>query len=566
MGTRVWHRSYDSGVPAAVDFEPLTLPQILERSAAAYPNQTALRFLNQRMTYRRFKEEVDRLATALAALGVARGDRVAIQLPNLPQTVIGYYATLSLGAQAVMTSPLYVPREIEHQWRDAECTVAIVADFLYETRVRALRDRVPVKSYIVASIPEYVRFPLDLLVRWKLGRATPPRVAAVPREPGVHRFRRLVRATPPAGPKVAVGLDDVAVLQYTGGTTGVSKGAMLTHRNLSCNVQQLRAWFPDLENGREVMLAALPLFHSFGMTVSMNLPVYVAGAIVLLPDPRDIRFMVKQIVRHRVTLLPAVPALFQAILAYPGVERLDLHSVKRCFSGSASLSADVLRRFEALTGGTIAEGYGLTECSPVTHANPLFGRRKVGTIGLPIPNTDARVVDFDDPTTELPPGREGELLVRGPQVMSGYWNMPDESAHVLRDGWLHTGDLAVADEEGYYRIVGRKKDMIVAAGYKIYPDEVDHVLLAHPAVLEAATIGVPDERRGETVKSFVVLRPGARATEQELLAYCRENLAPYKVPRRIEVRDELPKTGALKVLRRELREQESSRRRPPETP
>ncbi len=556
MDERVWHRFYDPGVPRSIDFEPVTLPRFLERSAAAYPDRAALIFGNAWISYRRLKEEVDRLATALAGLGVRRDDRVAIQMPNLPQSVIGYYATLSLGAQAVMTSPLYVSREIEHQWNDAGCTAAIVADYLYASRVEPIRSALPVREYVVASIPEYLRFPLNLLASLKLRRGRFPRISKVVPGPGVHLFRRLLRATPPAPPQVEIRWDDLAVLQYTGGTTGVSKGAMLTHRNLSCNVQQLRSWFPDLEQGREVMLAALPYFHSFGMTVAMNFPVSVAGTIVLVPDPRETRSIVRSITRHGVTLLPAVPAMFQAILSHPGIERLDLSCVKRCFSGSAPLSVDLLERFERLTGGTIVEGYGLTESSPVTHANPLFGKRKVGTIGLPVPSTESKVVDVEDGRTEVPPGVEGELVLRGPQVMQGYWKLPAESAQAIRDGWLHTGDLAVADEDGYHRIVGRKKDMIVAAGYKIYPDEVDAVLLSHPAVLEAATIGVPDERRGESVKSFVVLKPGVQVTAGELIAYCRDNLAPYKVPRRIEFRDALPMSGALKVLRRALRDEE----------
>ena len=561
MEERIWHRFYEPGVPPSIDYEPLTLPQFLDRAAAAHPDATALFFLNRRLSYRELKEQVDRLATALARLGVERGVRVAIQMPNLPQVVIAYYATLSLGAQVVMTSPLYVPREIEHQWHDAGCTVAIVADYLYEGRVRPIRDRLPVKEYVIASIPEYARFPLSVLLPFRLRRGASPRIARIAPEPGVHPFRRLIRATPPRPPRVSSALDDVAVLQYTGGTTGLPKAAMLTHRNLSCNVQQLRAWFPDMRPGREVMLAVLPYFHSFGMTVGMNFPVCVAAAAVVIPDPRDAAWIAKSLQRHRVTLLPAVPALFTSILSHARDRHLDLTSVKRCFSGSAPLSPELLQRFEAATGGTIAEGFGLTEASPVTHANPLFGQRKVGTIGLPVPDTDAKIVDPADGTTELPPGEEGELILRGPQVMGGYANRPEETAATLRGGWLYTGDLAVMDEEGYFRIVGRKKELIVAAGYKIFPDEVDRVLLAHPAVLEAATIGVPDPRRGEAVKSFVVLRPSARATAEELVAYCRENLASYKVPRRIEFRDELPKSGALKILRRELREQELARMR-----
>jgi len=325
-------------------------------------------------------------------------------------------------------------------------------------------------------------------------------------------------------------------------------------------MQQLRVWFRDLEIGQEVMLGALPMFHSFGMTVAMNFPIGAAAAMVLIPDPRDVRALVKSLAQNRVTLAPAVPALINAVLNYPRIEQIDLTSIKRCFSGSAPLSADVMVQFERLTGAVVVEGFGLTEASPATHCNPVQGRRKPGHIGIPLPNTESKVVDAEDGLTEMPPGQPGELIIKGPQVMQGYWNMPEETAQVLRDGWLYTGDLAVIDEEGYHRIVGRKKEMIVVSGFKVFPDEVDRVLMSHPAVLESATIGLPDPKRGERVKAFVVLKPGSEATPDDLRAYCRENLAAYKVPHQIEVRPELPKSAVLKILRRVLREQELAKR------
>jgi len=553
---RPWLKSYEPGVPPLLDFEPLTVPQFLERAATQHGDATAVIFLNRRLSYRELKRHVDRFATALARLGVAHGTRVAIQLPNIPQTVVAYYATLSLGAQVVMTNPLYTPPELEHQWADAGCRVAVVTDFLYASRIGAMRDRLPIEHYIVASIPDYLRLPLRFFARLKLGRAQPPRVARVGAEAVVHSFGRLVKETSPEPPDTPPVPDDLAVLQYTGGTTGVAKGAMLTHANLSANLQQTRAWFTGLEPAREVLLTALPLFHAFGMTAAMNFPVSIAGAMVLIPDPRDIKTIVRSVARERITLLPAVPAIFNAILNYPGLARFDLTSVKRCFSGSAPLAEDVLRRFEALTGARIVEGFGLSEASPVTHMNPLQGVRKAGSIGIPIPDTDAKTVSLEDGVTETAPGEPGELVIRGPQIMRGYWNMPEETAQVLRDGWLHTGDLAVIDADGYHRIVGRTKEMILVSGYKVFPDEVDRVLAGHPAVLEAATIGLPDPKRGERVKSFVVLKPGSTATVQELLAFCRENLAAYKVPRSIELRAELPKSAVLKTLRRKLVEEE----------
>jgi long-chain acyl-CoA synthetase len=555
---RVWHQFYDSVVPPSLTYEPLVLPERLERSAAAYPHAVAIRFLGSRLTYGELKEEVDRLATALAALGVSKGSKVAIHLPNLPQTVIGYYATLAIGAQVVMTNPLLVERELEYQWNDAGCQVAITADFLFASRIRHIRNRLPVKHYIVASIPEYLRFPLKQLAPLKLRRTTPPAIAHVAPGPDVHLFRKLVAATEPEPPKVDVGLDDVACLQYTGGTTGVSKGAMLTHRNLSANIQQILTWL-HCAHGTEVVLSALPLFHVFGMTVCMNFPVAAAATMVLMPNPRDFPALVKAVVKDRVTLFMGVPAMFAAINNWPGIDHQDIRCVKSCFSGSAPLPVAVLERFETLTGSRIIEGFGLTETSPVTHTSPREGVRKPGSIGIPFPDTDSKVVDLETGRHELPSGEPGELLIKGPQVMAGYWNMPEETAAALTDGWLHTGDIATIDQDGYHWIVGRKKDMILASGYNVYPDEVDGVLMKHPAVLEAATVGVPDEKRGESVKSFVVLKPGERASVEEIVAYCRGNLAAYKVPRAIEFRDSLPKSGILKILRRELREQEMAR-------
>ena len=556
MEPRIWHRSYDGGVPPDIEFEEIPLPRVLERTARAHGDAPAVIFLNCRLTYRQLKEEVDRFATALAGLGVTRDTRVAIQLPNLPQTVIAYYATLSLGAQAVMTNPLYVEREITHQWNDAGCAVAVVADFLFEGRIRGIRHELPVKRYIIASIPEYLRFPLNLLAPIKLRKARPPSIAKVEPDEGIRFMKTLIRTTPPDPPKVALAMDDLALLQYTGGTTGLSKGAMLTHRNLSYNAQQVEAWFTDATPGREVFLAALPYFHVFGMTVSMNYPVLVAAAMVLVPNPRDISQMTKAIATHRVTLFPGVPAMFNAINNFPGVDTVDLSSVTSCFSGSAPLPTDVLERFERLTGSKIVEGFGLTETSPVTHTNPVKGTRKIGSIGVPVPGTDAKVVDLADGVTEVPTGTEGELIIKGPQVMKGYWNKPDATRDMIRDGWLYTGDIAIVDPDGYFFIVGRQKDMILAGGYNIYPDEVDRVLMGHPAVLEAGTIGIPDQKRGETVKSFVVLKTGHAATTEELIEYCRKELAAYKIPRQIEFRAELPKSTVLKILRRELRDQE----------
>jgi long-chain acyl-CoA synthetase len=562
MTTFPWLRHYDEGVPHQIAFEDITLSDTLRQAAREFPQRTALVFMNGRLTYRQLDEQVDRFATALQRMGVQAGTRVAIQLPNLPQFVIAYYGTLRAGGVATPTNPLYTPREIEHQWNDANAEIAVVADFIFAPRVAPIRQQLGVREFIIASIPEYLRFPLDLLAPLKLRRTDPPLIAEVPSDPQVHRFRRLVESTPASPVPVEVAIDDVATLLYTGGTTGLSKGAMLSHRNLSYNAQQLLAWFTEYQRGNETVLSVLPLFHSYGLTVAMSLAVAGAATQILVPNPRDIPAILQAITKHRVTLAPAVPATYNAIIQHPDLGKYDLSSVKACNSGSAPLPVEVLERFEDLTGGKITEGFGLTETSPVTHSNPIYGLRKIGSIGVPMPNTEARIVDAGEGTRELAVGEVGELIVRGPQVMVGYWNRPDETDRTLRDGWLYTGDLARMDEDGFFFIEGRKKDMVLCSGFNVYPDEIDRVLMAHPAVLEAGTIGVPDPKRGETVKSFVVLRPGERVTADELMAYCRENLAAYKVPRELEFRDDLPKSTVLKILRRELREEELAKRQP----
>jgi long-chain acyl-CoA synthetase len=337
---------------------------------------------------------------------------------------------------------------------------------------------------------------------------------------------------------------------------------MLTHRNLARNAMQVEAWFTGLEPGAEIGLAALPYFHVFGLTVCMNLAILTGTTQVLVPNPRDIGKLVGLIKKFRPTMFPAVPAMFNAINNYPGIDKIDVSSIKGCFSGSAPLPIEVMERFETLTGGRITEGFGLTESSPVTHANPLFGLRKPGSIGIPLPDTDARVVDLEEGTRDMPVGEDGELILAGPQVMAGYWKRDDETAATIRNGWLYTGDIAKMDDDGYFYIVGRKKDMIIAGGYNIYPREIDEVLYEHPKVLEAAAVGVPDARRGETVKAFIVVQPGETLSEEDVIAFCRERLAPYKVPRMVEFRDDLPKSTVGKVLRRVLRDEELAKANP----
>lgn len=561
MESRPWHAHYHPEVPVSLDYEEgLTLPTMLSRAVDRFASRPAFTFMNRTLTYAEFGRDVARFADALASLGAGPGKTVAIQAPTLPQTVVAYHAAMMCGARVALTNPLYTPAEIEHQWNDSEAEIAVIADFLYDQKVKGIRSKLGVREYVILSIPEYLAFPLNLLAPLKLKKQDPPTIAKVPSGPGIHHFKQCLKGRPERLVDPGVDADEIAVLQYTGGTTGRSKGAMLTHRNLMANVQQLHAWFSPIEGEREVILTCLPLFHVFGMTVAMNFGIHIGAHQVLEPNPRDIPKLVKSIAKHRVTMFPAVPALFAGINKLPDIDRYDLSSVKGCLSGSAPLPKDTQDTFERRTGGQIVEGFGMTETSPVTHANPLGGVRKTGSIGLPLSDTDARIVDPEDDSRVLPVGEPGELLVRGPQVMKGYWKCPEASDEALHGGWMHTGDLATMDDEGYFRIVGRTKDMISVGGLKVYPDEVDERLMDHPKILEAATIGLPKESGNELVKSFVVLEAGQSLSVEEVQAHCAEALAPYKVPGEVEFIDELPRSSVMKILRRELRDREMAKR------
>ncbi len=560
MEQRVWHKHYDKGVPIEIDFEDVTLPEFLDRTAARFGDRPAMFFMNKEISYAEMAELVNDLAVGLRGLGVGVGTRVAIHMPNMPPTVLAYYALMKLGAEVVLTNPLYTPREIEHQWNDSGCEYAFIADFIFDQTVSKMRDQVGIKHFIVAGIADYLGFPLNFLAPFKLRKQSPPLSAKVSETSSVHDFKKLIKRSTGKIQTVRRGMDEIAVLQYTGGTTGVSKGATLTHRNLSYNVQQINSWFVGLEFGKEVILTALPIFHVFGMTACMNWSVYSGAAMAIVPNPRDFKALLEVTVKRKVSLFLAVPAIFNALNHYPGIETFDLSKIKACFSGSAPLPLATMERFKELTGSIIVEGFGMSETSPGTHVSPLGGIFKPGSVGIPISNTDSKIVDIDDPTIEMPVGKEGELVVRGPQIMKGYWGRDDETALTIINGWLHTGDLAVMDEDGYFYIVGRKKDMINASGFKVFPDEVDKVLASHPKILEAATIGVPDECRTETVKSFIVLVPGESMTRDEVREFCKGELASYKIPFEVEFIEEIPKSTVMKVLRRELREREIKRR------
>ena len=555
-----WQANYPEGVPRHMDYPDIAVHELVERAAQEFPGNIATIFMGGKLTYRQLLDQVYRFAAALVALGVKKGDRVGLMLPNCPQMVIAYYGVLKAGGVVVAFNPLYVEREIQHQIIDSGTKVMVVLDLL-SARIAKVREAAGLEKCIWTGIKDYLPFPLKQLYPVKAKKAG--QLVTAPSGPGDYQFTALLKQYGPNPPSYAFNpAEDLCCLQYTGGTTGVSKGCMLTHRNMLVNATQVSSWTPEARRGQERIMTVLPLFHSYGMTCCLNVAVALSSSVVLMP-----RFIVEDVLKAidkwKPSLFPGAPTMYIAINNHPDVKKYDLKSVRACLSGSAALPVDVQRKFQTITGGYLNEGYGLSEASPVTHANPLFGRSKPGSIGLPMPDTVSKIMDIEAGHTELPVGEAGELVLKGPQVMKGYWNRPDETETTLREGWLYTGDIATMDEEGYTFIVDRKKEMIIAGGYNIYPREIEEVLFEHPKILEAAAIGIPDEYRGETVKIFVVLKPGEQATAEELVEYCKTKLAKYKVPKFVEFRSELPKTIVGKVLRRLLAEEEKKKRAEP---
>ena len=560
-----WLKHYESVVPHSLTYPQVSLFGTLENSARKYPDRPALHLvlrylgpisLGARLSYRELLNEVNRFAAALHALGVRKGDRVALMLPNLPQFVIAFYGAMRVGAIVVNTNPTYTARELEHQFSDAGAETVILLSPFY-ARFKEIQADTPVRRVIVTDVSDYVRAPFNALVDRNLRKDG--LLAQVPEGEDVNRFRPLLNAHPELPPAVDVAPDDIALFQYTGGTTGVPKAAMLAHCNLVANIEQIRAWMPSLVQGQERCIGALPFFHIYGMTVAMLFTIYHGSEVIILPNPRHIETIMQIIHREKASLYPGVPAMYIGIINHPDVKKYDLRSVKACLSGAAPLPMEVQIKFGEITGGRLIEGYWLTEAAPVTHANPIFGERRAGSIGLPWPDVDARIVD-PDTLEEQQAGQAGELWVRGPQVMRCYWNKADETKNVIAaDGWLRTGDIARRDEDGYFYIVDRLKDIIIVSGFNVVPREVEEVLFEHPKVQEAVAAGIPDSYRGESVKAYVVLKAGQTATADELIAFCKERLAHYKVPRQIEFRSELPKTMVGKFLRRVLVEEEKKK-------
>lgn len=529
---KVWLFHYPDNISKTVTIPEIPIGQILQDTAAKYPTKNALSFYGKKFSYDQLQSSARTFASALQQNQVQKGDRVAIMLPNCPQYVISYYGILTVGAIVTQVNPMSVEREIEYILKDSGAETLVVLDAFYP-KVKSVQKHTNLKNMIVVSL-----------------------------QPSGHEFSPdrsfEVFLTESSGIVLPISIDsqhDVAVLQYTGGTTGRSKGAMLTHRNLLANVIQAYEFFKhEIDIGEERYLTVIPLFHVFGMTSCMNLSIFTAAENIMLPR-FELEEVLNTIKNEQPTVFPGVPTMYVAMSNHPRAEEYGIDSIEICNSGSAPMPVELLKEFEGKTGSKILEGYGLSETSPTTHCNPMFAERKPGSVGIGVPSTEYKIVDIETGTQEVPVGQLGEVIIKGPQVMKGYWNMPEETANALRDGWLYTGDIARVDEDGYLYIIDRKKDMIIASGFNIYPRDIEEVIYEHPAVQETVVIGVPDKYRGEEVKAIIVLKTDKTATREEIIQYCRKNMAAYKVPRIVEFRDQLPKTSVGKILRRSLREE-----------
>ena len=551
MDDKPWLKSRDEGVPTHIEYPEIPLYGLLEEAAGKYPEAACTIFKGARITYQEMNALTDRLAAGLAGLGVKKGDRVGIFMPNTPQFVQAYFGILKAGGVVVATNPLYSAREIEHQANDAGIEIMIVMSNFYNL-VKQVQPKTKIRTVVVTNIKEALPPVLAFLFTLTKEKKGGFRIQLA--EGDIWMQNLSAKYQPEDRPKVEVGPGDMALFQYSGGTTGVPKGAIATHRNLVANALQIRSWMVSAKDGEEVVLMGIPLFHVYGMVAGMLFAIRTGASMVMVPNPRDLVDVLTNIQKYKATVFPGVPTLYNAINNHPDVlaGKFDLSTIKACISGSAPLMRETKEKFEALTGGVVFEGYGLSEAPTATHCNPLLGENRTGSIGLPLPDVDSRIVSLDDGMTVLPAGEIGELVVKGPQVFKGYHNMPTETTNTLRDGWLYTGDIAQMDEDGYFYIVDRKKELIKPGGYQVWPREVEEEICKHPKVLEAGVAGIPDAYRGETVKAWVVVKPGETLSEEEVKEWCKGNLAKYKVPTQVEFRDELPKTTVGKILRREL--------------
>jgi len=558
MDDRPWLKRYDPGVPHHIDVPPIPLHHFLEASARTYGSRPCAIFKGHVVTYAEMDELTDRLAAGLAALGVKKGDPVGIFMPNSAQFVMAFYAILKAGGVVVATNPLYSAREIEHQLNDAGIEIMLVMSNFYNL-VKGVQPKTRLRRLVVTNIKEYLpglmRTLFTLLKEKKGGHRVALAEGDLWLQDVLGRHERRER------PALEIGPEDVALFQYSGGTTGLSKAAVATHRNLVANTLQIHSWMTQCRDGEEIVLMAIPMFHVYGMVAGMSFAVRSGASMVMIPNPRDLKDVLENIDKVQPTVFPGVPTMYNAINNHPDVAagKYKLTSIKACISGSAPLLRETKDRFEALTGGKLVEGFGLSEAPTATHCNPLLGENRSGSIGLPFPDVDCRIISLDDGVTVLAAGEIGELAIRSPNVMRGYHNMPTETTNSLRDGWLFTGDIARMDPDGYFYIVDRKKELIKPGGFQVWPREVEEEIAKNPKVLDVGVAGIPDAYRGETVKAWVVVRPGETLTEEEVRAWCKERMAVFKVPTQVEFRAELPKTTVGKILRRELVRQDKEK-------
>ena len=556
MTEKLWLASYPEEVPHSIELPEIPVHQFLTQAFESAPNKVAIHFMGRELTYKELYESALKFANYLRSLGVEKGDRVAVMLPNCPQAVIAYYGTMYAGGIVVQTNPLYTERELQYQMADSGAKVILVMDILYPRAMKILHET-KIENVIVTGIKDYLPFPKNLVYPF-IQKKQYGFSVKVEHSGTNHLFTEVMKMAKTDKIEQNFNFEnDLALLQYTGGTTGFPKGVMLTHKNLVANTMMCDAWMYKCKKGEEIILGILPFFHVYGMTTVLVLSVMQQGKMVLLPK-FDAEQALKTIDKQKPTLFPGAPTMYIGLLNHPELAKYDLSSIKACLSGSAALPLEVQEKFEELTGGRLVEGYGLTETSPVTHANPIWDHRINGSIGLPWPNTEAVILRSGEAEV-LPVGEIGEIAVKGPQVMKGYWNRPEETAMTFADGWFLTGDLGYMDDKGYFYVVDRKKDMIIAGGFNIYPREVEEVLYEHEAIQECVVAGIPDPYRGETVKAYIVLKEGKSVTDKELNEFCRKNLAAYKVPRIYEFRKELPKTAVGKILRRTLIEEEKQK-------
>jgi long-chain acyl-CoA synthetase len=555
LAERPWLKAYDPGVPHTLDYPWQDVYSFVAAAADKEPNKTAAIFMGKELSFGEIFAQAGRMAGALHAKGVKKGDRVVLLLPNCPQFIIAYYAVLRLGATVVLANPLNVERELIFKFKDSGAKALIVLDLLSQ-RVNNIKGDIDLDLIVYTSLADYLPFPLNLLypIKRSLDKNMPK--VNIKRDAKTVMFKEMLTMGGEA-PRAEIDPSEMAALIYSGGTTGVSKGIMLSHKALVANASQVSSWgqvHPD-----DKLLAVLPLFHGFGMSVCMNTPLSKGGTIVLLPR-FDARELVKTVHKYKPTLFAGVPTMFIAIKELPDIDKYDLTSLRGIFVGAAPMPMAVMDEFSKRTGAELIEGYGLTEAVTAISCNPFLGTKKPGTIGIPFPDVEWKIMDLAQGKDEMPLGEAGEIVVRCPELMTGYLNQPEMTEKTLRDGWLYTGDIGVMDEQGFVTIVDRKKDLVIVSGFNVFPSEIDEVLHQHPQVAEAVAVGLPHPKKGEYIKAYVVAKAGQKIDPQDVIAFCKKNLSAYMVPKEVEVRAELPKSMIGKVLRRELREEEEKKR------